>query len=170
MSSQFGVDKKWCQAPIIFAVYINGLLIRLEETNVGCHMGICFIGTLAFADDLNLLALTLCGLKILIDICENYAKEFNTKYNWSNSCLHLFKGRNCKISTRGVTVNIVSPNVSENVFHHTNAAKNSYSINVLKEMIDVIDEFKECQGFSREEVEGFIEMLCIDWLFLTYLF
>ncbi len=38
-------------------------------------------------------------------------------------------------------------------------------------MIDMRDEFKECQGFSREEVEGFIEMLlCIDWLFLTSLF
>ncbi len=28
------------------------------------------------------------------------------------------------------------------------------SINVIKEMIDVRDEFKECEGFSREEVEG----------------
>ncbi len=36
------------------------------------------------------------------------------------------------------------------------------SINVIKEMVDVRDQFKECQGFSREEVEGFIEMLCID--------
>ncbi len=27
------------------------------------------------------------------------------------------------------------------------------SINVIKEMIDVRDEFKECQGFSREKVE-----------------
>ncbi len=36
------------------------------------------------------------------------------------------------------------------------------SINVIKEMIDVRDEFKECQGFSKKEVEGFIEMLCID--------
>ncbi len=44
------------------------------------------------------------------------------------------------------------------------------SINVIKEMVDVRDEFKECQGFSREEVKGFIEMLCIDWLFLTSLF
>ncbi len=35
-------------------------------------------------------------------------------------------------------------------------------------MVDVRDEFKECQGFSREEVEG--EMLCIDWLFLTSFF
>ncbi len=40
--------------------------------------------------------------------------------------------------------------------------KKNDSINVIKEMVDVRDEFKECQGFSREEVEGFIEMLCID--------
>ncbi len=44
------------------------------------------------------------------------------------------------------------------------------SINVIKEMVDVRDEFKEFQGFRREEVEGFIEMLCIDCLFLTSLF
>ncbi len=36
------------------------------------------------------------------------------------------------------------------------------SINVIKEMVNVRDELQECQGFSREEVEGFIEMLCID--------
>ncbi len=40
--------------------------------------------------------------------------------------------------------------------------KLNYSINVIKEMVDVRNEFKECQGFSREELEGFIEMLCID--------
>ncbi len=44
------------------------------------------------------------------------------------------------------------------------------SIYVIKKMVDVRDEFKECQGFSREKMEGFIEMLCIDWLFLTSLF
>ncbi len=87
-------------------MYIDGLLIRLEETGVGCHMGICFIGALAFADDLNLLAPTLSGLKIRIDVCEKYAKEFNIKFNGSKSHLLLFKGRNCKISTRGVTVNV----------------------------------------------------------------
>ncbi len=37
-------------------------------------------------------------------------------------------------------------------------------------MVDVRDEFKEYQGFSREEMEGFIDMLCIDWLFLTFFF
>ncbi len=72
---------------------------------------------LLFIDDLNLLDSMLSGLKILIDVCEKYAKEFNIKFNGSKSHLLLFKGRNCKISTRGVTVNGVSLTVSETAIH-----------------------------------------------------
>ncbi len=94
MSSQLGVVNgiKQGGGPLLFAVYIDGLLIRLEETGVGYHMGIHFIGTLAFADDLNLLYPMLAELKFLIDVCENYANEFNIKFIGSKSCLLLFKG------------------------------------------------------------------------------
>ncbi len=37
-------------------------------------MGICFIGALAFTDDLNLLSPTLSRLKILIYVCEQGMK------------------------------------------------------------------------------------------------
>ncbi len=98
-------------------MYIDRLLIRLEETGVAYHMGIHFIGTLTFADDRNLLASTLSGLQILIDVCEKYSNEFNIIFNGSKSSLLLFKGRNCKILTRGVSVNGVSLNVSEKAVH-----------------------------------------------------
>ncbi len=76
-----------------------------------------------------------------IDVCEKYAKEFNIKFNRSKSRLLLFKGRNCKISTRVVTVNMVngvSLTLSETAVHPghdmstkdkectVNAAKNSF--------------------------------------------
>ncbi len=96
MSSQFGVVNGVKQSGVLslllFAVYIDELLIRLEETGEGCHMGIRFIGALVFVDDLNLPAPTLSRLKILIDVCEKYAKEFNIKFNGSKRCLLLFKG------------------------------------------------------------------------------
>ncbi len=56
-------------SPILFAVYMDCLLDRLADTGVGCHIDICFIGALAFADDLNLLYPTLSGLKVLVDVC-----------------------------------------------------------------------------------------------------
>ncbi len=116
-------------------MYIDALLIRLEETNVGCHMVIRFIGALAFADDLNLLTPTLSELKILIDVCEKYAKEFNIKFNGSKSRLLLFKGRNCEILTRGVTVNGVSLTVSEtdvHLGHHMSAKDKECTVNAAK--------------------------------------
>ncbi len=36
------------------------------------------------------------------------------------------------------------------------------NVYVLKEMIDVRDGFKECIGFSMEEVETIIEDICIN--------
>ncbi len=48
--------------------------------------------------------------------------------------------------------------------------KNEFTIKELslKEMIDVRDKFKECQGFSREEVERFIET--VQWLIVSNIF
>ncbi len=67
MSSQFGVVNGIKQggvwSPLLFA-----MLMKLEETGVGCHLGIRFIRTFAFPDDLNMLAPILTGLKILIDV------------------------------------------------------------------------------------------------------
>ncbi len=36
------------------------------------------------------------------------------------------------------------------------------NVYVLKEMIDVRDGFKECVGFSMEEVEAIIEGICLN--------
>ncbi len=47
---------------------------------------------------------------------------------------------------------------SHNAVRHN---KLTDSINVIKKMNYVRDEFKECQGFSRDEVGGFIAMCFI---------
>ncbi len=99
----------------------------LEDTGVGCHMGICFIGTLAFANDLNLLTPTLSGLTILIDVCEKQSSILSSKHR-----LHLFKGRNCNISKRDVTVNGVSLTLSETAVHLGHHMSTKYNECTLK--------------------------------------
>ena len=42
-----GVKQGGVLSPILFAVYTNGLLERLKNTGVGCHMGSRFVGALA---------------------------------------------------------------------------------------------------------------------------
>ena len=47
-----GVKQGGVLSPILFAIYTEGLLKRLEDTGVGCHMGCRFTGALAYADDI----------------------------------------------------------------------------------------------------------------------
>ncbi len=76
---------------------------------------IWFIGALSFADDLNLLSPNSIWLKV--DVCEKYAEEYNISFNGSKSRVLCFKGRQCKISNRGIIVNDVLLNMSESAVH-----------------------------------------------------
>ena len=64
-------------SPILFAIYTDGLLRRLQETGVGCHMGHRFSGVLAYADDITLLLPGRSGMAILVKVCEKYAAEYD---------------------------------------------------------------------------------------------
>ena len=48
----------------IFAVYTDGLLLRLQEIGIGCHMGGHYAGALAHADDITLISPSMTGLTL----------------------------------------------------------------------------------------------------------
>ena len=60
-----GVKQGEVLSPILFAIYTDGLLKHLENTEVGCHMGCRFTGALAYADDITLLAPCKSALSIM---------------------------------------------------------------------------------------------------------
>ena len=97
VSSEFtvsnGVKQGGVLSPILFAIYTDGLLKRLEETDVGCHMSSRFTGALAYADGITLLAPCKSALSILVSVCEKYASEFDILFNGSESKLLFVKGR-----------------------------------------------------------------------------
>ena len=88
-----GVKQGGVLSPILFAIYTDGMLQKLESTGVGCHMGSHFTGALAYADDLTLLSPSISGLKILIEVCEQYARDFDILFNGNKSQLLFYKGR-----------------------------------------------------------------------------
>ena len=51
-----GVRQGGVLSPVLFSVYINGLLCKLKDSGVGCHLGCEFVGSVCYADDLALLA------------------------------------------------------------------------------------------------------------------
>ncbi len=100
-----GVKQGGVMSPILFAVYVDGLFQKLMKSGLGCQMSNYFIGCLLFADDVILLCRTIKGLKKMIAICEQYATEFNIKFNGKKTKLLIFKGKGCKISINKIEVN-----------------------------------------------------------------
>ena len=104
-------------SPILFAIYTDGLLKRLEDTGVRCHMSWRFTGALAYADNITLLAPCKSALSIVIDVWEQYAAEFHLLCNGSISKLLLFKGRYASAITSGIMVNGEIVHISGNPVH-----------------------------------------------------
>ena len=80
-----GVRQGGIVSPVLFCVYIDGLLCILRESNVGCFIGDVFVGVLAYADDVTLLAPTPSAKRHLLYICEQYGRKFSIVFN-ANKC------------------------------------------------------------------------------------
>ncbi len=102
-------------SPILFVVYINGLWGRLKESGIGCYMGNSYVGSMGYADDIKLLCPSLYGMQQMVDMCIDYADEYNIKFNGSKSRMILFKIRQCKDSQRTLIIDGVTIHCSESV-------------------------------------------------------
>jgi hypothetical protein len=75
-------------SPILFSIYLNGLLCELQRAGVGCCIGNMFVGGLAYADDVALLAPTPDAMRKMLNICDKFAAEFSIVFNAKKSkCL-----------------------------------------------------------------------------------
>ena len=76
-----GVKQGGVMSPLLFTVYIDELLIRLQKCGYGCYIGNSFYGALGYADDVILLSPTVNGMKCMLQVCTNYGKEYNVLFN-----------------------------------------------------------------------------------------
>ena len=61
-------------SPLLFGVYMDGLLDELKDLGIGCYIGQHFCRAAGYADDIILLYLTSSGLQKIIEACEKYTK------------------------------------------------------------------------------------------------
>ena len=74
--------------PILFNIYINDLLLKLQNSNLGVSVHRSRTTALGFADDIILIADTPSKLQAQIDICVNWSKLNGMKFNdGKNKCM-----------------------------------------------------------------------------------
>ena len=174
LSDQFsvmnGVKQGRVLSPILFAVYTDGLLERLQQNGVGCYMGSRFTGALAYADDMmvdiTLLAPCKSALSILICVCKDYAAEYDIIFNENKSKLLYFKARSSTMVPSKVLVNGEIVAISDKIVHlrHTICTKDRENItlaaknNFWKQFNMVIANFGQLHSFI--EIKLFRQFCC----------
>jgi len=72
-----GVKQGGVLSPVLFCVYVDGLLKSLQSTGVGCFIGNIYTAILAYADDTVLLAPTANAARKMLRVCEDYAAVYS---------------------------------------------------------------------------------------------
>ena len=84
-----GVKQGGVLSPILFTIYMDVLLERLNNSGYGCYMGHMFTGAFGYADDIIMLAPTRTSMETLISICEEFSRDYSILFNASKS-KHLY--------------------------------------------------------------------------------
>jgi len=70
---------------LLFCVYLDGLLLAMSNSHVGCFTGDVFTGALAYADDIVLSAPSASALRNMLAVCDKYAVDFDMLFNADKS-------------------------------------------------------------------------------------
>jgi len=61
------------------------LIIRLKESGYGCQLQGVYFGSLLCADDTILLSHSLGAMRYMLRICDNFADEYDVKFDTNKS-------------------------------------------------------------------------------------
>jgi len=64
-----GVKQGGVLSPVIFCLYVDGLLVKLSNGGIGCFVGSNFVGALAYADETVFPAPIASALRKMLAIC-----------------------------------------------------------------------------------------------------
>ena len=80
-------------APFYFCLCLDGLLTRMRDAGIGCFLGNTFVGALAYADDLTIIAPKADAARKMLDICDKYASTYSMNFNANKSKCIFFSTR-----------------------------------------------------------------------------
>jgi len=99
-------------SPVLFAVYVDDIIVNLKSSGYGCCFAGEYIGVLMYADDLLLISVTVTDLRKMLQICEDELQSIDMLFNVKKSAwLRFGTGYNnfvCPVMLNGQPLPLVS--------------------------------------------------------------
>ena len=96
-----GIRQGGVNSGLLFTFYINEILKRIAERNIGCSLGHYRVNIIAYADDLIIVAPSVEGLRLLIDDLTSLSFDHALKINIEKTYYIIFKWkRNIMVNSR----------------------------------------------------------------------
>ena len=133
-----GVRQGSVLSPVLFSVYLDGLLEELARSGVGCHCGCLFAGAICYADDIVLLAPCPSALRIMLQICDKYAQNHGLSFNANKTQLICFRTHQTHSCTANIVFNNTILKFQEEVTHLGHIL--SYDLDDKKDILRAIKD------------------------------
>jgi len=80
-----GVRQGGVLSPLLFSVYMDNLIDKLEARGYGCKVHGVYVGCMLYADDIILLAHTSYAMQKMLHVCSEESISLDLKFNVNKS-------------------------------------------------------------------------------------
>jgi len=90
-------------SPILFALYVDDILQKLEKSKLGCHVKYICYNAFMYANDLILISSSMRDLQLLVNVCTDELSGLNMLVHTKKSkCLKI--GVNCNLTPSEIVI------------------------------------------------------------------